>query len=87
MNRLFLLALCLTSVPVFANFEDEHMDKEQKEMIEEKMQKEEAPTSTSLGGSRGGSLEIEKSRDAKEQHDFDKQKQMYEYEEKYRRGL
>ncbi len=87
MNRLFFLALSLITIPALANFEDERMDKDQKEMIEQRMEKEEAPSSTSLGGSRGGSLEIEKSRDAKEQHDFDKQKQMYEYEEKYRRGL
>ena len=89
MNRLILLTIALISVPLWADDDfkekEDKMDKEQIEMIEERM--EEEPTSTSLGGSRGGDLDIEKNRDEKEQHDFEKQRQLYEYDDQYRRGL
>jgi len=47
----------------------------------------EEPSSTAIGGARSGQLEIEQKRDDKIQHDLEKQKQLYEYENNYRRGL
>lgn len=89
MNRMLLIILSLTSLPVLAHYSEKEIEKEQQEMIEQRME-EEAPTSTSLGGSRGGSLEVEKNRDEQkmqEEHDFEKQRQLYEYDGHYRRGL
>lgn len=92
MNRLMLLAFALMSLstPIQAKtnqdqFEEERLDKKQIKMIQEEQAK---PSSTPLGGSRSGQLEIEKKLDEEKlQHDLDKQKQLYEYEDNYRRGL
>lgn len=85
MGRLIWLVSLLCTMPVWAEVSPDEVDKEQTEMVKEKM--EEAPTSTTLGGSRGGSLEIEKEQDDEEQRNFEKQRQLYEYEGQYRRGL
>ena len=49
---------------------------------------EQAPSSTTLGGAKGGELEKEKNKDdEKIKHDLEKQKMLYENEGYYRRGL
>jgi hypothetical protein len=93
MKKLILLGLGLmvTSSPILAKsnpdlLDEKMMDKKQIEMIEQRM--EEEPSSTPIGGSRSGQLEIEKKDDQeKMQHDLEKQKQLYQYEDNYRKGL
>lgn len=74
-----------------------------KQRLETIQREEEAPSSTAVGGSRSGQLEFEKredieqmrqeedsekvKKDEKEAHDLRKQKQLYEYDDQYRRGL
>ncbi len=67
------------------NFAEDRMEKEQVKMIQERM--EEEPSSTSVGGSRGGQLEAERRRDDKRAYDLEKQRKLYESENRYRRGL
>lgn len=87
MNRYFLLTITLYTSPLWANgyFEDERLNKKQIEMIEQRM--EEKPTSTAIGGSRGGDQETEKKQDDKARHTEEKQRQLYEWNGYYRRGL
>ncbi len=54
------------------------------------MEKDTTPSSTAIGGSKSGELDFEKRQqmeDVQSQHDLEKQKQLYEYDDKYRRGL
>lgn len=93
MNRLIWLACTFLSLSISMGalaksdqFEEERLDKQQIKMIQERM--EAAPASATVGGSRSGHLSIEKQRDQnKMQYELEKQRQLYEYEDKYRTGL
>jgi hypothetical protein len=102
MKKLLLFTIILSSTAVSANNGDRYaegeMDDAQTEMVKQRMEtvEKDKPSSTSVGGSRSGQLDFEKREDAeqmrqeqeeKEAHDFEKQKQLYEYDEQYRRGL
>ena len=102
MKRLLLFTMILSSTSLLASdgdrFAEGEMDDAQTEMVKQRMEtvQKEKPSSTSVGGSRSGQLEFEKRQDveqmrqeqeAEEKHDFDKQKQLYEYDDQYRRGL
>ena len=102
MKRLLLFTIILSSTSVFAvtndRFAADEMDDAQTEMVKQRLDKVETqkPSSTSIGGARSGQLDFEKRQDVeqmrqeqedKEQHDLEKQKQLYEYDDQYRRGL
>lgn len=73
---------------MLANIEQVEHNQRTKKQISEEKQKMEFRPSRVLGGARSGDLEMEKKRDEeKKRHDFEKQKQLYEHEGYYRRGL
>ena len=87
MIRSILLAFVLISLntAVIANIEQVEASPINKK---EKQKMEQAPSSTTLGGARGGELEKEKNKDEEKiKHDLEKQKMLYENEGYYRRGL
>lgn len=73
------------------NWSQQQVDKQNQEMKKaaekEELQRMEDPSSTAIGGSRSGELGIEESKDQKRRREEEKQKFLYEYEDKYRRGL
>lgn len=89
MYRAILLAFALLglALPVSANIEQVEQNQQTKNQIKKEKQKmEDRPRI--LGGARSGNLELEKQRDEeKMRHDLEKQKQLYENEENYRKGL
>lgn len=89
---LFVFGLLLVNSNISAQssmyYETEQSHQEDELNRLEQQEVEEAPSSTPIGGSRGGQLEIEKEQDdAKTQHDLEKQQQLYEQDGYYRRGL
>lgn len=91
MNRVILLALTLFSLNLtaLANIEQvEHEQMTKKQTPQKQQRMEQAPSSTPFGGARSGQLEIEKQRDEeKMSRNLEKQKQLYQYGDFYRRGL
>lgn len=88
--KLFYLALLLPlSLSVYANGDDWIRQEEEAKTNAEKLeqQKMEAPPSSPIGGARSGELEENESQKEQMRHDAEKQKFLYEYEDKYRRGL
>ena len=94
MKKLILIGIVLASLTAWAGtgdrFPEDRMDDAQTEMVKQRMEtiqkEEERPSSTAVGGSRSGQLEFEKRSD-KENYDIEKQKQLFEYDDQYRRGL
>lgn len=98
MKRLILFTIILSSMNAFAVkqdlFADERIDQEQTKIVKQRMEaenaKKKAPTSTTIGGARSGQFDFEKRQDMQEmenEHDLEKQRQLYEHEGLYRRGL
>ena len=95
MNRLLMICLLVVSQlstqafgeVINQQFEEDRLDQEQQKMVQERM--EEEPSSTAVGGSRGGQLENERRRDDQRarDHELEKQEQLYEYEGQFRQGL
>jgi sortase (surface protein transpeptidase) len=71
--------------------QEQQVDRQNEKVIKaaekEEQQRMEDPSSTAIGGSRSGELEIEKNQDEEMRRQAEKQKFLYEYEDKYRRGL
>lgn len=94
MKKLLLFSLLFSSIHAFAadsgdHFAEDRMDEDQTKMIKQRMEaadQEQKPSSTAIGGSRSGQLDFEKRQDQLD-HDMDKQKQLYEYDDLYRKGL
>ncbi len=87
MNRVLLLALTLFYLNLTALANIDQVESE-KQPPQKKQKMERGPSSTAIGGSRSGQLEMEKKKDEeKKQREFEKQKKLYEYEGYYRRGL
>lgn len=80
-----LLALIPLNLSSKDNFPEDRLDKEQVDMIKQQM--EEMPSSTTVGGARSGQLESEKARDDQRTYEAQKQKQLFESDGYYRRGL
>lgn len=72
---------------VSANGDDWRVNQNEKVKKATQQQRMEAPSSSAIGGSRSGELEEEKSQDHELRRESKKQKFLYEYENKYRRGL
>lgn len=100
MKKLLLFTIILSST-AFAADGDRYqgdLDDAQTEMVKQRMEtvQKDKPSSTSVGGSRSGQLDFEKRQDVEqmrqeqeeqEEYNFEKQKQLYEYDDQYRRGL
>lgn len=102
MNRFFILTMAsLFTLPALADPND-WVQQQNREVKQEaakeqgetktpqgkmKQRMEESPSSTAIGGSRSGELEVEKDQDTEMRRAADKQKFLYQYEDKYRRGL
>ena len=66
---------------------DNQHQKIKKSPDKKEQQRMEEPSSTAIGGSRSGELDIEKNQDEEMRREAEKQKFLYEYEDKYRRGF
>jgi hypothetical protein len=101
MKRLLLFTIILSSTAYATNsdrYAEGEMDDAQTELVKQQMEtvEKDKPSSTSIGGSRSGQLDFEKRKDldqmrqeqeAQDEHNFEKQKQLYEHEDQYRKGL
>lgn len=87
MKPLLMCLFALSAFPLLAksNLPEDKLDQEQIRLIQQRM--EAAPSSTAIGGSRSGQLDYEKNLDERRDYETQKQKQLYENESYYRRGL